>query len=118
MACLWMNRVFITESTKGPRAMGCTRPFAQRLESTRLKRVAQAELELTFRCVGVAFRIHPAKRAARRRDIRIVKVWMVGVIKPFGLEDQLMVFMIGDNVECFLQSCRITLEARPIDQAA
>src|SRR6266699_3088488 len=83
-----------------------------------LERVAQAELELSFRSVGRPFAGDLSKRFAGWVHVRIVPVRMVGVVEGLRLEDQCVAFMAGNKVERLLERGIKALEARAIDDVA
>src|SRR5437899_1425278 len=83
-----------------------------------LEGVAEAELELPFRGVGSALSVDPSEGTARRPHVRVVIVGVVGEVEGLSSEDKLMVFMVWNDLEAFLERGAKALEAGAIDQAS
>ena len=89
--------------------------ICKRIGPVELKCVSQAELELPFGGVGIAFLRDAAESAAGWTGIRVIVVRMVEVIECLRLKDQLMVFVAGYNVHRLLQRGAEAVEARSED---
>ena len=94
--------------------------FSQRVGgiARALEGVAEAELELPFRGVGIALSVDPSEGTARRAYVRVVIVGVVGEIEGLSSEDQLMVFMVWNDLEALLERGAKAFEAGAIDQAS
>ncbi len=64
------------------------------------------------------FAVDPSEGAAGRVHVRVVPVGVVGEVEGLSSEDQLMVFMVWDDVEALLERGTKALEARAVDQAS
>src|SRR5882762_5933623 len=88
-----------------------------------LKLIAQAELQLTFRCVGIAFPRYLAEVGAGRVFrirviVRSIQIGMVGEVECLGFEGQHVVVVVWNDMEVFQQGDIPALEARSIDLVA
>ena len=64
-----------------------------------LEGVAEAELELPFRGVGIALSVDPSEGAARRPHVRVVIVGVVGEVEELSAELEMGAFRRSELFE-------------------